>query len=342
MLRFEPFSGTLDDWDAAIAAFPGLEIYHTASWIRFLAESQRGVPILADLKDGNDTVGRFAGLIVKRWGMKILGSPFVGWTTERMGVHLLPGVPRRLALQALTRYAFRDLGCVHCEFSDSWTTREDVEGLGFRVQVANNSFVDLAVDEEQIYHNMNRSARRYCNRKGDARGISVEECCDDAFANEYFEQLEDVFAHQGLVPTFDLARVRSLIKHLLPTGDLLLLRTRNQEGACLATGMFFGKYKRGHFWGNASWHWAHSLRPNESLHWRAMMHYRARGALDYEMGGGGYTYKYGAKRCQQLRFRISKYPWIASARNLAASIFWLYQRAAGLGTKKHDATNEGE
>ena len=43
-------------------------------------------------------------------------------------------------------------------------------------------------------------------------------------------QLKDVFGKQGLVPLYDLARVRKLIKHHRPTGRLLLLRVRNAEG----------------------------------------------------------------------------------------------------------------
>ncbi len=180
---------------------------------------------------------------------------------------------------------------------------------------------------------MNRSARRYCNRGGVVRGVAIEEAHDDAFADEHYAQLEDVFGKQGLIPTYGVARVRQLIRHLQPTGSLLLLRARDSTGHCAATGMFFGMNRHAYFWGNASWRSSHNLRPNEALHWYAMMYFKARGAMVYEMGGATYTEKYGAKPAEQLRFRKSKYRWIASARNLAATTFWLYQRAAGVGKK---------
>jgi hypothetical protein len=333
MLYFEQFDGTIEEWDAILKTFPDWEIYQTSPWMRFLAESQNAAPVIAVLRDGNSAVGYFAGLIVKKFGLKILGSPFVGWTTERMGLRLRPGVPRGPAIQALAKYALRDLRCIHLEFSDSCTTREDVQGLGFSELIARNHFVDLSPDEETIYRNMNRSARRYCNRGNVGRGVAIEEASDDAFADEHYEQLKDVFAKQGLIPTYGVARIRQLIRHLQPTGDLLLLRARDAEGRCVATGMFFGMNQHAYFWGNASWRSSHHLRPNEALHWYAMMHFKARGAMTYEMGGAGYTEKYGAKPAEQLRFRKSKYRWIASARNLAASVFWLYQRAAGSGKR---------
>jgi hypothetical protein len=216
-----------------------------------------------------------------------------------------------------------------------------VNELGFHTIVANNHLVDLARDEEQVYRGMNRSARRYCNRGGVVRGVAIEEASDDAFADEHNEQLQDVFAKQGLIPTYGIARIRLLIRHLQPTGNLLLLRARDSDGRCVATGMFFGMNRHAYFWGNASWRSSQHLRPNEALHWHAMMHFKARGALVYEMGGAAYTEKYGARLSEQLRFRKSKYRWIASGRNIAAAIFRLHQRIAGAGKRTRQGL-EGE
>jgi hypothetical protein len=250
-----------------------------------------------------------------------------------MGLRLRPGVPRREALNALSQYAFRELGCIHFEFADRNYTREDVNGLGFRTHFDGDSFVDLTPDENQIFHNMNRSARRYCNRRGPRCGLVVEEARKEDFADEFFAQLQDVFSKQGLVPTHGKERVRLLIRHLMPTGRLLLLRTRDSDGHCIATGISIGAGDRSHFWGNASWQSCHALRPNEPLHWQAMMHWKARGAAVYEMGGADYVQKYGAVPCQQMRLRKSKYAWIRYARSFAATGFRFYQKVAGMGAR---------
>jgi len=46
---------------------------------------------LAELRDGNEVVGYFTGLTFARFGVRILGSSFPGWTTPYIGFTLLPG-----------------------------------------------------------------------------------------------------------------------------------------------------------------------------------------------------------------------------------------------------------
>ena len=65
-----------------------------------------------------------------------------------------------------------------------------------------------------------------------------------AFADEYYEQLLEVFARQGLVPPYKVDRVRALVRHLEPTGWVpLLLRARDSRGECIAPELFSGLTK---------------------------------------------------------------------------------------------------
>ena len=91
-------------------------------------------------------------------------------------------------------------------------------------------------------------ASQKCETETEKSGVTIEEASDEDFAEEYYDQLKDVFGKQGLVPTYDLARVRQLIKHLRPTGRLLLLRARNAEGRCIATGIYPAMNRLSHFW----------------------------------------------------------------------------------------------
>src|SRR3989442_1557306 len=85
-----------------------------------------------------------------------------------------------------------------------------------------------------------RKRKSRCVRKAEKSGVTIEEAHDIAFADEYYEQLKDVFAKQGLVPTYDVERVRALVRHMEPSGNVLLLRARDPEGKCIATGIFPG------------------------------------------------------------------------------------------------------
>ena len=117
---------------------------------------------------------------------------------------------------------------------------------------------------------MQAKSARYSIRKAAKLGVVVEEARDEQFADDYYAQLREVFAGQGLVPTYGKERTLLLMRHLLPTGNLLLLRARAPDGRCIATGIFLGMNRRAYFWGNASWRKDRHFCPNEALHWYAM------------------------------------------------------------------------
>jgi hypothetical protein len=206
---------------------------------------------------------------------------------------------------------------------------DDIAGLGCAYRFMPNFEVDLSQSEEQILNGMD-SDRRRCIRKAVRDGIIVEEATDLAFAEEYYAQLVDVFARQSLVPTVTVARVRTMIECLLPTGNILLLRVREPDGDCIATGIFPAMNDTAHFWGGASWRKQGANRRNEAMHWHAMTTWRNRGMTKYDMGGGGeYKRKYGGREIRIPWIRKSRYPgmsWLREGMRLQAS---LRQRLAG-------------
>jgi hypothetical protein len=332
-LYCEPFNGTLDDWAEVLAAFPDREIFQTPEWLRFIADSQGAQPVILTVKDGSMPVGYFAGLIVRRAGLRILGSPFAGWTTPRMGIRLLPNVSRRAAVKAVMEYAFEHLKCVHLELNDVNIPLEELAGLGFHRTVWHSYLLDLTQDEQAIYSRMSSTACRYRIRKAEKLGLVIEEAHDESFVDEYFTQLCDVFAKQSLVPTYDKERVRLLVRHLLPTGNLLLLRAREPQGRCVATSIFVGLHQFAYFWGNASWRQDQHFCPNESLQWYAIRYWKQRGVRYYDMGGGLYKRKYGGDTTESDFLWTSKYRWITWARRAAQLTQKLRQRLAGFRVK---------
>jgi hypothetical protein len=338
LLHFEPFEGSLEDWGKVLETFPDRELFQTPAWLRFLAESQNAEPVIAVLKEGNAAVGYFAGMTVRKFGLKILGSPFIGWTTERMGIRLAQGVPKRAAVEALADYAFRDLRCVHLEFSDLQIAPTDVDGLGFENRVQEGFVADLVPDEEQILCNMHAKSARYSIRKAAKMGVVVEEAGDEQFAEDYYYQLREVFAYQGLMPTYGKERTLLLMRHLLPTGNLLLLRARAPDGRCIATGIFLGMNRRAYFWGNASLHNDRHLCPNEAIHWYAMRYWKRQGMQCYDMCGAGmYKRKYGCRPFQSHFLWKSRSRWIGLARTIAEKSFFFRQKLVGRLLRKQHA-----
>jgi hypothetical protein len=281
------------------------------------------------VKRGTETVGFFTGLVVRRYGLRILGSPFQGWTTNYMGFNLRQGVSRRAAVEALLPFAFGPLQCVHLELRDRQLALEDLAGLGFSHSPKTIFDVDLRPSEEDIFGHMTSACRR-CIRKAEKVGVIIEEAADPAFANDYYAQLQDVFAKQSLVPPYDASRVTELIRHLHPTGRLLLLRARSPEGKCIATGIFPAMNTTMYFWGGASWREHQILRPNEALMWYAMRYWKRRGIEWFDLGGGAeYKRKYGPVEVLVPFFRVSRFRALAGARQLAKRGFRLRQAALG-------------
>jgi len=330
MLRFEPWEGSLDEWGEILRTYPDRQIFQTPAWMRFIAESQGGAkPVIAALKDGNSTVGHFAGLEVRRAGFRILGSPFVGWTTPYMGVRLVPGVEKRAALAALIHFAFDQSRFAHLEVMDRQLSLCDGERVFQEHSEIKGWEVDLTPTEEEILARMYNDRRR-CIRKSKRDGVVIEECWDESFVEDYYPQLEDVFAKQSLVPTYSRERIRLLIRHLLPTGMLLLLRARDRSGRCIATGIFPALNDRVYFFGGASWRDGQILHPNEPIQWYAMRYWKQRGITAYDMcGGGEYKKQYGGREISVLWFRSSKYRWVSQLRMAAAAAFRLRQKWLG-------------
>ena len=113
------------------------------------------------------------------------------------------------------------------------------------------------------------------------------------------------------------------MKHLLPTGNLLLLRALSPDGKCIGTGIYPGFNDVAEFWGNASWRSDQHLRPNEALHWYAMRYWKERGVKFFDWGGEGpYKEKYGVQPYSVPWFYKSKYRAVTIARNEVRKLFY--------------------
>jgi Acetyltransferase (GNAT) domain len=328
MMRFQLLDEPNIPWET-LDAFEDRVVFQTREWLAFIAASQRARPVVAEIRDGEMVVGYFSGLVVRKFGVRILGSSFPGWTTPYIGFNLRPEYRRGDLLELLTRWAFNDLGCWHVEVSDRCFEPGEGDTAGFERSAYETYKTDLTKSEDDLFRAMESACRR-CIRKAEKSGVVIEEAHDEAFADEYYAQLTDVFAKQGKVPTYSIERVRELLKHLLPTGRLLAVRARNPDGKCIATGLYPGMNDVAFFWGNASWRSEQIWRPNEYLHWYALRYWKHRGVKLFDWGGGGtYKEKYGVEPYSVPWYLRSRFPFLAAIRNQARSVFYKSQTLVG-------------
>jgi hypothetical protein len=308
MISFERLDINDVDWDK-VNDSKGANIFQTLPWINYLKATQKVEPVIAAVKSDGHTQGYFTGFITKKFGMRILGSPFRGWTTYFMGFNLLPGTPYHDVLETFPKFAFDDLKCHYLEIIDPNISCDGSEGLSYRVERLPWFALNLTGGEEDIYANMKSDCRRKV-RKAIKDGVVIEEASDIAFADEYFAQFQDVMAKRSLISTYRIDTVRKLIEYLAPTGNILLLRARNSDGLCIATDIFLALNQTGVGWGAASWRQYQYLHPNELLYWHGMKYLQAKGVQKLHLGGESESFKrkFGSQEDQIYRLKKAKNP----------------------------------
>jgi CelD/BcsL family acetyltransferase involved in cellulose biosynthesis len=326
-MRLERLSNDQIDWDR-LDGYEDRLVYQTREWLRFVQRTQGAEPVVAALRDDGTTIGFFTGSIVRRFGLRILGSPMPGWTTGFMGFNLDAGVNRREAVRALPPFAFGDLRCVHLELKDHRLRPQDVEGLGFEATPWRGLQVDLRRSEDEIWRSL-KGPCRTAVRKAERSGVLVEEASGPDFVDDFYRQLTDVFAKQQLVPPYGIDRVRALVEEV-PPGHRLMLRAKDAGGRCIATGIFPGMNRTMHFLAGGSLREDQHLRPNEALMWHALREWRSRGAQIADLGGYmDYKRKWGATEIHRPFLRRSRNRGVSALRNAAKTAHDARVRLAG-------------
>jgi hypothetical protein len=320
------------DWEA-MDAFEDRVFSQRRHWLQFVTSFVKGEVVVAALEDGGRRLGYFTGIRSRIWGVPILGSPFRGWLTVDMGFNLAPDVPRCDALAALGDFAFRKLGCLQLEVGDRGFLMEEGDGLGFQSRDRPTYLSDLTLSEDELLRRMSRSCR-WNIRKAERNGLQAEVAAPEGFAEEFYAQVGEVFAKQNLTPPYGVERVRALIEHVHPSGDLLLARVRHPDGRSIATGIFPGFGKTSFFWSAGSLREYQVLRSNEVLHWFAMRYWKARGAQTHDWDGcNKYKERYGATLHMTPVLRKSRFGLLEHAREVAIKVRNLPRR---LARKRYD------
>lgn len=69
------------DWKA-LDELPDRTVFQTREWLRFIGDTQRATPLLVELWEDGQLAGYFSGLTFTKFGIKVLGSSFPGWSGD--------------------------------------------------------------------------------------------------------------------------------------------------------------------------------------------------------------------------------------------------------------------
>jgi hypothetical protein len=98
----------------------------------------------------------------------------------------------------------------------------------------------------------------------------------------------------------------------------------------VATSLVVGRNQTAVLWGTAFLRAHAHLHPNEVLHWEAMRHWKRKGAVIYDMGGGGeYKARYGAVLEPFLHAHISRHRVMRFGRETVRRVVGVRQGLVG-------------
>ena len=128
MIEFKRLSLEHVNWEE-LDSYWDRTVYQTLPMIRYIEKTQSAEPVIAAIELSGELIGYFTGLIVKKYGVKILGSPFRGWNSGYTGFNLLPEYNRREVLKVFPSFVLDQLKCHYFEIFNSYIKEEDFVGL---------------------------------------------------------------------------------------------------------------------------------------------------------------------------------------------------------------------
>jgi hypothetical protein len=325
-------------WEAIVDGYPAADVYHSSGWLTYLKRSQGAQPVTAEVLSEGRVVGHYVGAMVRRFGVRILGSPMPGWGTQVMGFLLDDGVDRRAAADALLPFAYGELRCAHVELGDRLLTPDEMAGSRYVVSSwSSQTTVDVSGSDDDIVAQAHSRTRTYM-RRGPRNGLHGEAGHGSEFADEYYDQLVDVFASSGLVPTVPRERVRQLIEALEPSGQVTLTRLVDADDNHLGTSICIGRNRRAMLWGLAFFRQYSRLHPVEPLQFETMKALRERGYTIYNMAGSEPSKAKFASAVEPLLLvRNSRFPALEAGRAIFRRTFYFQQRIRGRAAQRREA-----
>ena len=104
-------------------------IFQTLPWIHFILDTQKAELVLLRITDAGNFIGYFTGFAFSRFGVKIIGSPFNGWTTCYMGFNVINAVSRADLVDPLWKFVRGAYGCKYLEITDRFMTFGEAQAV---------------------------------------------------------------------------------------------------------------------------------------------------------------------------------------------------------------------
>ena len=297
-----------------------------------MAAAEGADPVFIVFEKGHDLVGCLPGLVSRIGPVRIFGSPLAGWQTGTMG----PVFDKdRISTDEMLSLAIplleRRFNIHHVEMVSSDLDHDVMRALGFRPEPVPTMRAPLFPgNEARAMKQLKDSARRNVRRAAKL-GLEARFETDEAFVDEAYDQIKEVFNRRGHAVPFGRKRVLEFFRHMKASGNLVAVSVYLQGNVNIATGLFTIAGRELYLW-----QWAHRTqyrwyRPTELMTWTVMKEAMARGCTTFDfMGLGDFKANFGAvSDTSQYRWIRSRYGWLTQLRDLTEHAYRWQQSIRG-------------
>jgi hypothetical protein len=273
------------------------------------------------IEDEEKIIGYFCGLLVKKFGFNIMGSPLKGTGTNYMGPIVNEDINLHDLIDAIIKMC-KDEKIVYLELSNDILQKDIMEKYDFKVYNNLTHKISIPEDESTALKNMKRTGRNRV-KKAISNEIELVELDDKTIALHFIDQLREVYGKQRMALPFKVDRVISLCESSAGNGRVLKYGIKHKD-KIIASGLFPYDENAIYFWGAASWSRYQSLLPNEFIHWEVIKFAIKNKIPVYNMCGGGSQFKdkFGGEDVPYLIYSFSFLPLINYFRNVYKKIHW--------------------
>ena len=320
-------------WDELIAGFDNYRIAHKLAWMQSLQSTVKGQPLFLVYERASRIVACLPGYLTSIGPVRLFGSPMQGWQTVSMGPAFdSEAVSTDQLMPPLIEYLGQRHGVHHIEIISSALDQQVMKGLRFRSEPLPTYRAALTPERYNgTLSAMKGSARRNI-RRAIKLGLEVRFEQDEAFVDEHYDQLREVFARGGASLPFGKQRALDFFRHMKASGNLIAVSVYLPDnGPNIATGMFTIEGRE-----LLLWMWTHRTeyrwyRPTELMTWTVMKRAMDLGCDTFDfMGRGDFKAKFGAElEYSKHRWTWSRYEWLAISRDLALRAYKSQQAVRG-------------
>ncbi|MEA4971558.1 hypothetical protein SDC9_136201 [bioreactor metagenome] len=298
-------------------------IFQTKEWISFIVETQKVTPIIIKIFGDDNYIGYYTGFFFKKFGIKIVGSPFRGWSTLYMGLNLKNNENRVDIVIPLWNFLKKHYHIWYMELIDRFITAEDAENAKLDFSFQKSYEKDISGEEMDVFKSLSSTCKNEIHRFERNEAIIREVEPTQEFAEKYYNQLKIVFGYQNLIPSYDLKRVQKLFEYIKEIGGALYCtEVLSPNGISIGTQIGFAYNNYCYLWGLTVIRDEQYYQSNTLL-WDAIKHWKALGYNTYDMvGEREYKLKFHPYEIVIPRITIYRFKILNRLRDSAQKLYW--------------------